>query len=336
MHHTLTHLLDSITKHFDPWVNRHLPLAIFTEQPLARAVTSFFANEQYQGPAYYNSPIQGTAIDVRRFCLFLNKRCTTKDALLSSDRIKNNMQEIRLIQQGFNLWDDGVLPMILEDYRDNYILHDASFPTNTHMAERAVKSANHCSLLNRQEASRTLCAVANFESVRKCNKRSRDMYEQTHNRKSTPTDQEIIRTKVKGEALISDCLDEVDESTDINQQRITKRVLTAKEHQFSSKTDATFVSLYEAHHNVPRNSSHHLETRQGVTRTALIDNRVLFKKMLKNPYRPFIIAELEARGIHPTAEELGNYNKLLTRLKVSEGNKQSFAPVMPYVNFQWW
>ena len=245
------------------------------------------------------------------------------------------MQEIRLIQQGFNLWD-GVLPQILEDYRDNYILHDASFPTNTHMAERAVKLANHCSLLNRQEASRTLCAVASFESVRKCNKRSRDMYEQTHNRKSTPTDQEIIQTKVKGEALISDCLDKVDKSTDIDQQRITKRVLTAKEHQFSYKTDATFLSLYEAHHNVPRNSSHNLETRQGVTRTALIDNRVLFKKMLKNPYRPFIIAKLEARGIHPTAEELGNYNKLLGCLKVSEGNKQSFAPVTPYENFKWW
>ena len=73
MHHALTHLLDSITKHFDPWVNRHLPLAIFTEQPLARAVASFFANEQYQGPDYYNSPIQGTTKNVRRFCLFLNK-----------------------------------------------------------------------------------------------------------------------------------------------------------------------------------------------------------------------------------------------------------------------
>ena len=106
------------------------------------------------------------------------------------------------------------------------------------------------------------------------------MYEQTQNRKSTPTDNEIVRTKVKGEALISDCLDEVDESTDINQQRITKRVLTAKEHQFSSKTDATFVSLYEADHDVPQNASHHLKTRKGVTRTALIDNRVLFKKIV--------------------------------------------------------
>ena len=83
---------------------------------------------------------------------------------------------MHLIQQGFNLWD-GVLPIILEVYRENYILRDASFPTNTHMAERAVKLANHCLLLNRQEASQTLCAVANFESVRKCNNQSRDVYE---------------------------------------------------------------------------------------------------------------------------------------------------------------
>ena len=245
------------------------------------------------------------------------------------------MQEIHLVQEGFNLWD-GFLPKILEDYRENYILRDASFPTNSHCAERAVKLANHCSLLNRQEASRTLCAVGNFESVRKCNKRSREMYEQTARRKSSRTDQEIIRTKIKGNALIFDCLDEVNESQDIDKQKIAKKVLTDNNHQFSTITDSTFVSLYDAHHNVPRDTSHQLETREGVTRTALINNRVLFKKMLKNPFRPCIITELHARGINPTPEELRNYNKLLARLKISEGNKQSFAPVTLYENFKWW
>ena len=29
--HTFTHMLDSIKKHFDPWVTRHLPIALFSE-----------------------------------------------------------------------------------------------------------------------------------------------------------------------------------------------------------------------------------------------------------------------------------------------------------------
>lgn len=132
------------------------------EQPLARVVASFFLNRQCPGPEYFNSPIQGTVINVRSFFVFLNERCKTKDTLLNSDRIKNNMQEIHLVQEGFNLWD-GLLPKILEDYRENYILRDVSFPTNIHCAERAVKLANHCFLLNRQEASRTLCAVGNLK-----------------------------------------------------------------------------------------------------------------------------------------------------------------------------
>ena len=67
-----------------------------------------------------------------------------------------------------------------------------------------------------------------------------------------------------------------------------------------------------------------------------MDNRVLFKEMLKNPFCPYIISKLQARGINPTTEELGNYNKLLTFLQVSEQNKQSFVPVTPYENFKWW
>ena len=77
------------------------------------------------------------------------------------------------------------------------------------------------------------------------------MYEQTHRRKSSRTDQEIIRTKIKGNALIFDYLDKVNELQEIDKQKIAKKVLTANKHQFSIITDSAFVSLYNAHHNVP-------------------------------------------------------------------------------------
>ena len=39
--HTFTHMLDSIEKHFDPWVNRHLPIALFSDSQTVQVVASF-------------------------------------------------------------------------------------------------------------------------------------------------------------------------------------------------------------------------------------------------------------------------------------------------------
>ena len=38
---TFTHMLESIQKHFHPWVNRHLPIFLFSKSQTARAVVSF-------------------------------------------------------------------------------------------------------------------------------------------------------------------------------------------------------------------------------------------------------------------------------------------------------
>ena len=138
----------------------------------------------------------------------------------------------------------------------------------------------------------------------------------------------------KGNVLISDCLDEAAKTDNCN-NKTSKRILTAKANRFSTQINNSFLAIYDTHHNDVRPPIQ-IEIREGVTRTALISNRVLFKKMLKDPFRPHIISELEARGITPTEEELGNFNKLLTRLKVAEGNKQSFEPKTPFENFKWW
>ena len=93
-------------------------------------------------------------------------------------------------------------------YHSHHILHLESFPKNSQMAERAVKLSNHCSTPQCQELMRSLCAIGNFDTVKKCNKRSREVYHQTTRRKSTPDDREIVRTKTKGNVLIIHCIDE--------------------------------------------------------------------------------------------------------------------------------
>ena len=333
--HAFTYMLRSIEKHFDPWVNRHLPFAIFSERETAKVVASFLLNVENDDSQLFHSELQGREINVKNFREFLYKRCTTKNEIVQTDEFKQHTQQISLIQQGIDLWQDN-LPSLLHDFRSHYILHLASFPTNSHMAERAVKLSNHCSIPQRQDLMRSLCAIGNFDSVKKCNKRSREVYQQTTRRKSTPDDREIVRTKTKGNVLIIHCIDEDNNSVNNHNKKIKQTILTAKENQYSSVRDTAFLTSYDAHHNVPRSTSNQLENRPGVTRTALISNKVLFKKMLKDPFRPHILSELSARGITPTDNELRNYNKLLTRLKTDEGNKTSFFPRTAYENFKWW
>ena len=44
MEHTFNIMTTSLRKHFDAWANRHLPLALWSEQPIAQAVALFLLN----------------------------------------------------------------------------------------------------------------------------------------------------------------------------------------------------------------------------------------------------------------------------------------------------
>ena len=141
------YLLASIKKHFDPWANMHLPFALFSDSPTAQVVALFLLDVKFTPPVEsYNSPSQGERINVRKFQQFLEQWCITKDDIINTNEIKQHHQEIRLIQQGVNIWAEKKLPPLLLTYRLHYILHLGSFSTTTHMAERGVKLDNHCSL----------------------------------------------------------------------------------------------------------------------------------------------------------------------------------------------
>ena len=76
--HALTHMLCSIEKHFDPWVNHHLFLCLYSEAQTAQVVASFLLDEKFQGPEYFTSTIHQQIINVRRFEAFLKERCFDK------------------------------------------------------------------------------------------------------------------------------------------------------------------------------------------------------------------------------------------------------------------
>ena len=150
MEHTFNIMTTSLCKHFDAWANRHLPLALWSEQPIAQAVASFLLNRPPNG-VVFESPIHERKFDVAKFHEFLNLRCTTKNSIVNTEMVTQYQQEIQQIQEGVDLWCNtpSLLAPLLQDYRLKYILRYASFPTNSHNAERGVKLSNHCSLAKR-------------------------------------------------------------------------------------------------------------------------------------------------------------------------------------------
>lgn len=286
----------------------------------------------------YESPIHERKFDVAKFHEFLNLCCTTKNSIVNTEMVTQHQQEIQQIQEGVDLWCNtpSLLTPLLQDYRLKYILCYASFPTTSHNAERGVKLSNHCSLAKRGQAQRSFYATAGSETIKHSNKSARELYAPTNRRKSAQKEGEIIRTKARSMALVRQSLEELKDDKSADQKRKAKLILTSEQGSYKKQRNDEFVAAFKQHQHIPRTTTNRLELRDGITHTALISNRVLFKKMLKNPFRPHIIAELNARGITPTEEELRNYPKLLKRLKTHEGNKESFAPVTDYMNFKWW
>ena len=91
--HTFKIMITSMHKHFDPWLNRHLPLALFGEQPIAQTVASFLLDISHQ-PVVYESKIHDNRkIDVGRLAIFIRQRCTTKSTIKLIDKITQNIKK---------------------------------------------------------------------------------------------------------------------------------------------------------------------------------------------------------------------------------------------------
>ena len=155
-------------------------------------------------------------------------------------------------------------------------------------------------------------------------------------RKSALKEGEIIRTKMKSIALISDTVRNHNEDQfDNNKKMNAKRVLTSETSSYKKQRKYNFLVAFRAHQNVPRPTPHRNETREGVTKTSLLLDRKDFGKMRVAAHRLHIISKLQARGITLTEVQLKNFPKLLMRLKEDEGWKDSFEPKTDPENFKY-
>ena len=114
---------------------------------------------------------------------------------------------IHLISQGIDLWGDQ-LPDCLVQYKEYYVRELSSLPTTTHLVERMVKLSNHCSSQNRSEITRSHYALANVGTIKKSNDIAHNIYQPTSRKKKEVEKYDVIRNKVRGNALIALVLQE--------------------------------------------------------------------------------------------------------------------------------
>ena len=336
--HTLLH------KHFNIWLSQYAFLALFSEQQTAIIIARFllaYPPQHNSDSTTYLSQLHRRDVNLQKFEQFVREHCKNEQAIRQHQEVTSNAQNIHLIADGLDLWGQHVPPSIAQ-YRKHYLLHLSSCPTNTQKVERLNKLANHCSIQNRSELSRTNYALANVGTIEKSNEIALDIYIPSSKKQRAIEKHDIIRNKVRGNALVNLVLREnetaLEKNSDIEHAMREKRarnVVASNEQHFKAKRDTDLFTSYEQNLDRERNLTQ-LETRPGVDTTPLLDGRVPFVKMLKDRFRTKIIEELQARGVTPTAEELRNYNKLKTRLKVSEGNKKWFRPMLGLEYFRWW
>ena len=219
---------------------------------------------------------------------------------------------------------------------DHYRLHYRSFPAASQNEERGVKLTNHCAVQNGVNVRDHFTQQQVPKQSRKSKILARELYKPTNWRKSALKEAEIIRTKTKSIALISDTVRNHNEDQFDNTKKMNaKRVLTSETSSYKNQRKDNFLVAFRDHQNVPRLTPHMNETREGVTHPSLLLDRKDFGKMRVAAHRLHIISELQARGITSTEVQLKNFPKLFTRLKEEEGRKDSFEPKTDLENFKY-
>ena len=86
----------------------------------------------------------------------------------------------------------------------------------------------------------------------------------------------------------------------------------------------------------PRRRKKYTPEMPSVERTALVCNRVLYKKLLRDRDRDNVISELNSRGIVITDEMYRDFRKMVKALRENEKDVESFKPNTDIKLFEWW
>jgi hypothetical protein len=154
----------SLVKHFSWWINKLLFLSLCLEGSTSRVVAKLLTGvtagiaDQKQGTHEDNtfqSDIHKMTINLTRFLKFLESECDEEERQKTwqAAHVLTHHSATHLIAQGeHDIWNlEWMLPIVLVTYREHYKFNYAAFPSNSHMAESAMKDANFCQMPGRGE-----------------------------------------------------------------------------------------------------------------------------------------------------------------------------------------
>jgi hypothetical protein len=354
-----------LEKHFDLWVNKHLFLALFGEVDTAQVVAQFLLGQEATGFAtngLSESKIHGRSISMAAFRDFLQTRVTmSKEEILASVHLAPCIRDLSLVADGGDMWATQDCPIRLKRMQEHYKNCFSALATNSHLAERDVKGANFCSLINRPEYLASAYGTARAGLVAPINRNARliqntqekrngnryvqagkvgerkrkngDEYienknaHQVRNILGEVHAQEAIKFVAKRHKMISDACKS---DTERNEWERLRNQVTDKKNQYSEARVKLKTDDFKTKFNRPR-APNKIQRRRGVEVTPYMLGKVPYGKLLKSRDWDNLKVEL----IHRNLSTEGTWTACKTRLIQHEGDNKNFS-VLSNVTFEWY
>ena len=280
----------------------------------------------------------------------MKSNCNRDDVMMLRNLpiISKNYPALSLIANGGNIWAASA-NQVLKDFRMQYLIEFASFPTNTQFVERGVKESGYVSLGRRGETNRSILAIARGKILPEALQTGRDHINSIPvDDSDSDSDSNDKMKQLQGKRKIEFLMRELQNhqksmtelETELEKNEYTQersriyQLLTQPNHQFKKKRIEKKINhIKDKYNNTPAQNVY--ERRHGQTLTPLIIGKIQIHKMKKTDNFDAVRNELMARGLGAQFDENTTWTKLLTLLKKDEGDKRYFTPRTSYDSFKW-
>ena len=338
--HFLRIVSASLTKHFRIWTSSDLLfLSLFAETKTAKIVARLVLGmEQEVGTEEkFFSKAHNWNINIYKFAQFMIKHCKQETIVkvTSSPFVLANKVAIRLIADGGDIWAPSPSPPLVA-FKELYLTHYSSLPTNSQFTERGVKESGYVSLGRRSEKNRSILATARAKLV------PDSMVEGRKQLEGKNSETKEVQGKMRTQVLIDEVLKQEQDIDDLKQKdsgfpaghlSIFKS-LTCDDKQFKKERIDKKVREYKEQQS--STSSRGLRTQEESSTyelTPLLQGKIQYAKMKKADNLDQIRRECEARNLPflPTT----NWTNLINLIKRDEKDNKFFKPVSDYDQFKW-
>jgi hypothetical protein len=354
-----------LEKHFDLWVNEYLFLAIYGEPETSQVVAQFLLEKNATGYAtngMHESQMHGRIISLPKLREFLQSRTTTNRHVLRTSLhfLSIHQEVIEIANAGGNMWQERNCPLRLSRLQTRYRECYSAVATNSHLAERGVKSANFCSVDGRSERLESAYGTARAGLVEPIHLQTRLAHEEQDNRSGNQyvlsgsvnerkrkdgnefqNDEQRVRNvtgAIHAEHAIkfvthrTNTIREACKASEDSKQQWDRlcQGVSEKENHFSVERVRVKTDDFAEKYDLSR-APNVIQRRRGVETTPFMLNKVPFGKLLKD--RDWVNLKIELA--HRDLSIEGKWTECKERLMRHEGDKKNFK-IHSNATFPWY